>query len=149
MRTYAQTTAPHWKYPALSFQTYPPHEIRLFRFYAPVQTNETPTVSSISALLDEDEDDEDDTDDIGDVELEEEDDDDLSRGKGHKKKGHKLKPKKYAKYMLPLLLAYKLKFFSLIPVMIGGLVLLVGATGLAGFFFALFAAVMGLQKGSY
>lgn len=51
--------------------------------------------------------------------------------------------------MLPLLLAYKLKYFALVPVMIGGLVLLVGATGLAGFFFALFAAVMGLQKGGY
>lgn len=51
--------------------------------------------------------------------------------------------------MLPLLLAYKMKYFALVPVMIAGLVLLIGATGLAGFFFALFAAVMGLQKGSY
>lgn len=50
--------------------------------------------------------------------------------------------------MLPLLLAYKLKFFAMIPLMMGGLVLLVGATGMAGFFFALFAAVMGLQKGA-
>lgn len=81
------------------------------------------------------------------MELEEDDDSGLE-GKKHKKKT-KLKPKKYAKYMLPLLLAYKMKFFSLVPVMIGGLVLLVGATGMAGFFFALFAAVMGLQKGSY
>ncbi|KAJ8910699.1 hypothetical protein NQ315_002026 [Exocentrus adspersus] len=55
--------------------------------------------------------------------------------------------KKYKKYFLPLLLAYKLKFFTLIPVLIGGLVLLTGATGLAGFFFALFAAVMGLKSG--
>lgn len=53
--------------------------------------------------------------------------------------------KKLKKFMLPLLLAYKLKFFTLIPVMIGGLLLLTGATGLAGFFFALFAAVMGLR----
>ncbi|GBP17607.1 hypothetical protein EVAR_12313_1 [Eumeta japonica] len=57
--------------------------------------------------------------------------------------------KKYAKYMLPLLLAYKLKFFTLIPLLISGLVLLVGATGMAGFFFALFTAVMGLQKASH
>lgn len=63
---------------------------------------------------------------------------------------HKIKKvKKYSKYMLPLLLAYKLKYFALVPVLISGLVLLVGATGLAGFFFALFAAVMGLQKGGY
>lgn len=51
--------------------------------------------------------------------------------------------------MLPLLMAYKLKYFALVPLLIGGLVLLVGATGLAGFFFALFAAVMTLQKGGY
>lgn len=50
--------------------------------------------------------------------------------------------------MLPLLLAYKLKFFTLIPLMIGGLILLIGSTGLAGFFFALFAAVMGLKGGT-
>jgi len=55
--------------------------------------------------------------------------------------------KKYKRYMLPLLLAYKLKFFTLIPVLIGGLVLLTGTTGLAGFFFALFAATMGLKGG--
>ncbi|KAF7279556.1 hypothetical protein GWI33_007075 [Rhynchophorus ferrugineus] len=55
--------------------------------------------------------------------------------------------KKLKRYLLPLLIAYKLKFFTLIPVMIGGLVLLTGATGLAGFFFALFAAVMGLKGG--
>lgn len=54
--------------------------------------------------------------------------------------------KKFKKFLLPLLLAYKLKFFTLIPVLIGGLVLLTGATGLAGFFFALFAAVMGLKS---
>ncbi|KAJ8952329.1 hypothetical protein NQ318_017223 [Aromia moschata] len=63
------------------------------------------------------------------------------------RKKYKVK-KKFKKFILPLLLAYKLKFFTLIPVMIGGLVLLIGATGLAGFFFALFAAVMGLKTGS-
>ncbi|XP_017771742.1 PREDICTED: uncharacterized protein LOC108559108 [Nicrophorus vespilloides] len=67
------------------------------------------------------------------------DEEEEGRGRG--------KYKKYKKYMMPLLLAYKLKFFTLIPVLIGGLVLLTGATGLAGFFFALFAATMGLKGG--
>ncbi|XP_059050593.1 uncharacterized protein LOC131845540 [Achroia grisella] len=87
------------------------------------------------------------------AELEEdEDEDDILEDEVERKKGikkPKYKKKKLKKYVLPLLLAYKLKFFALIPVMIGGLILLVGATGLAGFFFALFAAVMGLQKGGY
>ncbi|CAH2059496.1 unnamed protein product, partial [Iphiclides podalirius] len=65
------------------------------------------------------------------------------------KKKLKRKTKKMTKYMMPLLMAYKLKYFALVPVMIAGLILLIGATGLAGFFFALFAAVMGLQKGGY
>lgn len=51
--------------------------------------------------------------------------------------------------MLPLLLAYKLKFFALVPILVGGLLLLTTATGLAGFFFALFAAAMGLKNGSH
>lgn len=54
--------------------------------------------------------------------------------------------KKLKKFMLPLLLAYKLKFFTLIPLLLGGLVLIVGTTGFAGFFFALFAVGLGLQK---
>lgn len=48
--------------------------------------------------------------------------------------------------MLPLLIAYKLKFFTLVPVIISGLILLAGSTGAAGFFFALFAAVISLKK---
>ncbi|XP_049880446.1 uncharacterized protein LOC126376940 [Pectinophora gossypiella] len=91
------------------------------------------------------------------TEVEEEEDDDEEAVKGHKgphgiknkRKGLKKGKKQLTKYMLPLLLAYKLKYFALVPLLIGGLVLLVGATGLAGFFFALFAAVMGLQKGGY
>ncbi|KAM3960662.1 uncharacterized protein ACR2FA_005252 [Aphomia sociella] len=88
------------------------------------------------------------------VEEEEDDEDDLLEDGTVRKKGVKLKKKKFKKtklkkYVLPLLLAYKMKYFALVPVMIGGLVLLIGATGLAGFFFALFAAVMGLQKGGY
>ncbi|XP_030371701.1 uncharacterized protein LOC115621988 [Scaptodrosophila lebanonensis] len=54
--------------------------------------------------------------------------------------------KKLQKLLLPLLIAYKLKFLTLIPVLIGGLTLLVGTTGLAGFFFALFTAVMSLKS---
>ncbi|XP_037912439.1 uncharacterized protein LOC119652404 isoform X2 [Hermetia illucens] len=53
--------------------------------------------------------------------------------------------KKFKKFLLPLLIAYKLKFLTLIPVLLGGLLLLAGSTGLAGFFFALFAAVMSLK----
>ncbi|XP_017130935.1 uncharacterized protein LOC108148411 isoform X1 [Drosophila elegans] len=61
--------------------------------------------------------------------------------------GRKLKKlkKKIQKLFFPLLIAYKLKFLTLIPVLIGGLTLLVGTTGLAGFFFALFTAVMSLK----
>ncbi|XP_050357353.1 uncharacterized protein LOC126778049 [Nymphalis io] len=105
---------------------------------------------SLSYILGAEED-EDSNEDDGEYE---EEDDSLLQKEGnihlkHKKK-HKIKKvKKYSKYMMPLLLAYKLKYFALVPVMIGGLILLVGATGLAGFFFALFAAVMGLQKGGY
>lgn len=64
--------------------------------------------------------------------------------------GRKLKKlkKKIQKLFLPLLIAYKLKFLTLIPVLIGGLTLLVGTTGLAGFFFALFTAVMSLKTGA-
>ncbi|CAH1111153.1 unnamed protein product [Psylliodes chrysocephalus] len=69
---------------------------------------------------------------------------DTSRDVGGKKGGKYRK--KFKRFILPLLLAYKLKFFTLIPVLLGGLVLLTGATGLAGFFFALFAAVMGLKS---
>jgi hypothetical protein len=58
-------------------------------------------------------------------------------GHGGKKKW-KVK-KKYKKFLLPLLLAYKLKFFTLIPVMIAKLILLLKTAGMAGFFFALFA----------
>lgn len=64
---------------------------------------------------------------------------------GTGRKSKKLK-KKFKKFLLPLLLAYKLKFLTLIPVLIGGLTLLVGSTGLAGFFFALFTAVMSLKS---
>ncbi|XP_032663247.1 uncharacterized protein LOC116840535 [Odontomachus brunneus] len=53
--------------------------------------------------------------------------------------------KRMDRTMMALLMAYKLKFIALIPTMIGGLILLKGTTLLAGFFFALFAAVLGLK----
>ncbi|KAH8407120.1 hypothetical protein KR222_007438, partial [Zaprionus bogoriensis] len=68
----------------------------------------------------------------------------LARQRDEGRKLKKLK-KKIQKLLLPLLIAYKLKFLTLIPVLIGGLTLLVGTTGLAGFFFALFTAVMSLK----
>ncbi|XP_046671470.1 chaperonin CPN60, mitochondrial-like [Homalodisca vitripennis] len=72
------------------------------------------------------------------------------RIKKKSKKYLKLKDfKKLRKFMLPLLLAYKLKFFTLIPLLLGGLVLIVGTTGFAGFFFALFAVGLGLQKNNH
>lgn len=65
---------------------------------------------------------------------------------GRGKKGKFKVKKKFKKYLLPLLIAYKLKFFTLIPIMIGGLLLLTGSTGMAGFFFALFISVMALKS---
>ncbi|XP_046485276.1 uncharacterized protein [Neodiprion pinetum] len=48
-------------------------------------------------------------------------------------------------FMMPLLVAYKMKFAALIPILMGGMSLLVSTTALAGFFFSLFAAVLGLK----
>lgn len=111
--------------------------------YVPFEIETNLTFSFFTDILGVDGDDDDDYE-----EYEEEDINNEERNKGGLKK-KKLKPKKLKKYMLPLLLAYKMKYFALVPVMIAGLILLIGATGLAGFFFALFAAVMGLQKGGY
>ena len=75
----------------------------------------------------------------------------VKKKRRRKKKGKKHKPfkvkdfKKLKKFMLPLLLAYKLKFFTLVPLMLAGLVLIVATTGFAGFFFALFAVGLGLK----
>ncbi|XP_011703624.1 PREDICTED: uncharacterized protein LOC105459368 [Wasmannia auropunctata] len=55
------------------------------------------------------------------------------------------KKRKVGRTLLALLMAYKLKFVALIPTILGGLILLKGTTLLAGFFFALFAAVLGLK----
>ncbi|KAB0794511.1 hypothetical protein PPYR_11350 [Photinus pyralis] len=72
--------------------------------------------------------------------------DDSTEEVGRKRKKGKFK-KKLKRFMLPLLLAYKMKFFTLIPILVGGLILLTASTGLAGFFFALFAASLGLKTG--
>uniref|UniRef100_A0A182LZE2 Uncharacterized protein n=1 Tax=Anopheles culicifacies TaxID=139723 RepID=A0A182LZE2_9DIPT len=68
-----------------------------------------------------------------------------AKGEEARKKKFHLK-KKYKKFLIPLLLAYKIKFLALVPAIIGGLILLVKSAGLAGFFFALFTAVVSLKK---
>lgn len=50
-----------------------------------------------------------------------------------------------SRVLMAMLMAYKIKFAALVPTMLGGLALLVSTTALAGFFFALFAAVLGLK----
>ncbi|XP_011163928.2 uncharacterized protein LOC105198786 [Solenopsis invicta] len=55
------------------------------------------------------------------------------------------KKRKVGRTLMALLLAYKLKLVALIPTILGGLILLKGTTLLAGFFFALFATVLGLK----
>lgn len=71
------------------------------------------------------------------------DDDSLDEGRKKKKKKKFLKHLK--KMIVPLLIAYKLKFFALIPLLMKGLLVLVGSMGMAGFFFALFAATIGIK----
>ncbi|XP_003705497.1 uncharacterized protein LOC100879823 [Megachile rotundata] len=53
--------------------------------------------------------------------------------------------RKMGRTMMALLMAYKMKFVALIPTLVGGLILLKATALLAGFFFALFAAVLGLK----
>ncbi|XP_052890638.1 uncharacterized protein LOC128298875 [Anopheles moucheti] len=99
------------------------------------------------------EDDDDDTDGIGGIDrnaiaslqTDGQDVDVLGKGEEGRKKKFHLK-KKYKKFLIPLLLAYKIKFLALVPAIIGGLILLVKSAGLAGFFFALFTAVVSLKK---
>lgn len=106
---------------------------------------QTASRRSISYIFGDLEDEEEDRDD----DIEEAEEDEEKEGFKSKIKKPKVKSGKLKKYVLPLLLAYKMKYFALVPVLIGGLILLIGSAGLAGFFFALFAAVMGLQKGGY
>ncbi|XP_015433125.1 PREDICTED: uncharacterized protein LOC107189163 [Dufourea novaeangliae] len=55
------------------------------------------------------------------------------------------KRRKMDRTMMALLMAYKMKFVALVPTLVGGLILLKATALLAGFFFALFAAVLGLK----
>ncbi|XP_043472577.1 uncharacterized protein LOC122505163 [Leptopilina heterotoma] len=56
------------------------------------------------------------------------------------------KRNKHNNKMLALLMAYKMKLMALVPILVGGVILLTSTTALAGFFFALFAAVLGLRS---
>jgi hypothetical protein len=44
--------------------------------------------------------------------------------------------------LLPLLIVAKLKIVTMVPLLIAAMFLLVGSTGMAGFFFALFTAAV-------
>ncbi|XP_050091937.1 uncharacterized protein LOC126575334 [Anopheles aquasalis] len=85
------------------------------------------------------------TDDDDDGDMEAMDDAEGTKSAEARKKKFHIK-KKYKKFLIPLLLAYKIKFLALVPAIIGGLILLVKSAGLAGFFFALFTAVVSLKK---
>ncbi|KAI4491642.1 hypothetical protein M0804_003034 [Polistes exclamans] len=65
---------------------------------------------------------------------------DLFRGRPKRKKRRRRN-----RALMALLLAYKMKFMALIPTLLGGFILLIGKALLAGFFFALFAAVLSLK----
>ncbi|KAI4495790.1 hypothetical protein M0802_008413 [Mischocyttarus mexicanus] len=67
--------------------------------------------------------------------------DDYLRGRLKKKKRRRKN-----RAMMALLLAYKMKFMALLPTLLGGFILLIGKALLAGFFFALFAAVLSLKS---
>ncbi|XP_034179404.2 uncharacterized protein LOC117603917 [Osmia lignaria lignaria] len=70
----------------------------------------------------------------------------LAVSKDFEKPGHpRRKKQKMDRTMMALLMAYKMKFVALIPTLVGGLILLKATALLAGFFFALFAAVLGLK----
>lgn len=53
--------------------------------------------------------------------------------------------KQMNKTLMAIIMAYTLKFFFLIPTFIGTLIMLKFTTLLAGFFYALYAAVLGLD----
>ncbi|XP_017752158.1 PREDICTED: uncharacterized protein LOC108545177 [Eufriesea mexicana] len=69
----------------------------------------------------------------------------LSKDYLHESDRPRRRKRKMDRTMMALLMAYKLKFVALIPTMVGGLILLKATALLAGFFFALFAAVLGLK----
>ncbi|XP_076677261.1 uncharacterized protein LOC143373682 [Andrena cerasifolii] len=69
----------------------------------------------------------------------------LSKDYGMEHERPRRRRRKMDRTMIALLMAYKMKFIALIPTMVGGLILLKATALLAGFFFALFAAVLGLK----
>lgn len=115
-------------------------------FAAPSMLN---AVRSLARVADE-EDDDDDDDDDDDSDTEEDEEDGKTRENRHphdhlygvtrRKRKHR-----FRKFLIPLLMAYKLKFFTMIPMFISGLVLLTGSAGMTGFFFALFTAVLSMK----
>ena len=60
-------------------------------------------------------------------------------------RGKRKKIKRLNKTLMAIAMAYTLKFMFLIPTFVGTLVLLKFTATLAGFFYALFAAVLGLD----
>lgn len=79
------------------------------------------------------------------------DDDDEDDAKDPKQAGtktFKIKKHKLKKWLLPLLVGYKLKFMTLVPLLFATLALLVASAGFAGFFFAMFTAALTLGKSS-
>lgn len=109
---------------------------------------------------DEDEDEDDDDDDDGDGDEDDEDEknnvDDAKIDNANTRETRhdpsymhgltrRRRRNRFRKFLVPLLMAYKLKFFTMIPMIIGGLVLLTGSAGMTGFFFALFTAVLSMK----
>lgn len=69
-----------------------------------------------------------------------------SKQGGGPAKTFKIKKHKLKKWLLPLLVGYKLKFMTLVPLLFATLALLVASAGFAGFFFAMFTAALTLPK---
>jgi len=62
---------------------------------------------------------------------------------GKKEKFKKLKKKKFMeKYMMPLLMAYKMMFMVAVPVMVKTMMMALSSSGFTGFFIALFGAAV-------
>ncbi|KAK3932287.1 putative dual specificity protein phosphatase [Frankliniella fusca] len=95
--------------------------------------------------------DDDDDDGGGGGFFDEDDDYDEEDNKESKQAGtktFKIKKHKLKKWLLPLLVGYKLKFMTLVPLLFATLALLVASAGFAGFFFAMFTAALTLGKSS-
>lgn len=64
---------------------------------------------------------------------------------GEEGRGRRKKLRQMNRTLMAMVMAFSLKFMFLVPTFIGTLILLKFATALAGFFYALFAAVLGLE----